>query len=110
MLSVVGSPAYAQITNPAVGSLGDNPTEASSGTTFINYFIYLWNAVMVVGGLIVLLFFIQALEQLFSPFSEYFFVEKSIWIFLVLFQKLILNIDTVEFMSMIFKVLFELCL
>lgn len=52
--------AYDGITNPSTGSLGDDPNTAMSGETFVTYFIYIWNAMMVVGGLIVLFFFIQA--------------------------------------------------
>lgn len=52
--------ASAQITNPTIGDLGDRPDDASSGALFVEYFIYLWNALMVVGGIIVLFFFIQA--------------------------------------------------
>lgn len=52
--------AFTGITNDSVGDLGSNADAAMSGATFVDYFIYLWNALMVVGGLIVLFFFIQA--------------------------------------------------
>lgn len=66
-LTLLSLPARvsAQITNPSIGGAlggeGDEALQAAeSGATFVNYFVYLWNAVMVVGGLIVLFFFIQA--------------------------------------------------
>ena len=56
------SKASAQITNPSIDpEFGTNVGgAASTGTAFVTYFIYIWNTLMVVGGLIVLLFFIQA--------------------------------------------------
>ena len=53
--------AQAQITNPVIDpAFGANDDDAKSGLIFVTYFIYIWNAVMVVGGLMVLVFFIQA--------------------------------------------------
>lgn len=53
--------AFTGITNPSVeGALGNDRTGAESGATFVAYFIYIWNALMVVGGLVLLLYFIQA--------------------------------------------------
>lgn len=46
------------ITNPAIGNLGNNPEAAASGATFVEYFITIWNAVISLGGLAVLLYFI----------------------------------------------------
>ncbi len=52
--------SQAQIRNPAVGPWGTNPNEAQTGGTFAKAFVYFWNVAIVVGGLIVLVFFIQA--------------------------------------------------
>lgn len=53
--------AQAQITNPVIDpAFGAKDDDAKSGLIFVTYFIYIWNAVMVVGGLMVLVFFIQA--------------------------------------------------
>ncbi len=99
MLSAVGSSAHAQITNPAIGSLGNNPPEASSGTTFVNYFIYLWNVAMVVGGLIVLLFFIQAAIEWITAGGDSGKIQKArdrmtqsvIGLFILVFSFVIIN-------------------
>lgn len=51
--------ATAQITNPAVvGPLGSDPVAASSGATFTSYFVYIWRAVIFVGALMVLVYFL----------------------------------------------------
>lgn len=46
------------ITNPAIGDLGNNSVEAASGATFTSYFVRIWQAVITVGGLTVLLYFV----------------------------------------------------
>lgn len=50
--------ASAQITNPAIGMLGDSAEEASSGRVFLGYFVYVWNSMIAIGGLLVLVFFL----------------------------------------------------
>jgi hypothetical protein len=50
--------AQAQITNPVTGNLGDDIAGAESGMLFVKYFVYLWYAVMVVGAIIVVAYFI----------------------------------------------------
>jgi hypothetical protein len=51
----------AKITNDALDPMiGYNAADAQSGQLFVNYFIYIWNVLMLVGGLVVLLFFVQA--------------------------------------------------
>lgn len=51
-------PVAAQITNPAIGDLGNKPGEAASGATFTSYFVRIWQAIITVGGLAVLLYFV----------------------------------------------------
>lgn len=46
------------LTNPVIGNLGDNPTEAQSGSTFQRYFIVIWQAIINVGGLAVIIMFL----------------------------------------------------
>ncbi len=48
------------ITNPVIGNLGDNVAQASSGQTFLSYFITVWTAVISIGALIVIIYFIWA--------------------------------------------------
>lgn len=60
LLTTGVTPVMAQggITNPAIGNLGNDPSAASSGTTFEAYFITLWQALISVGGLLVLVYFL----------------------------------------------------
>ncbi len=46
------------IRNLAIGELGNSPIRANSGLTFMTYFIYLWRAIITIGALMVLLYFI----------------------------------------------------
>lgn len=46
------------ITNPAIGNLGNSPSAATAGTTFANYFVTIWQAIIFVGGLTVLVYFL----------------------------------------------------
>lgn len=48
------------ITNPVIGSYGNNPLAAESGITFVTIFIRIWQTVNVIGGFLVLLNFIWA--------------------------------------------------
>ena len=49
----------AGVTNPAIGKLGDNPATATSGATFAVYFIVIWRALISIGGLAVVVLFLQ---------------------------------------------------
>ncbi len=52
-------PAMAQIVNKAIPTnLGSNPDEAAAGITFVSYFVTLWRAIMVIGAIIVFIYFI----------------------------------------------------
>ncbi len=50
----------AQITNPVLGNIGTDDAAAESGATFARLFVYFWNVVIIVGGIVVLVNFIQA--------------------------------------------------
>ncbi len=59
ILSAGADLAHAAISNPVIGKLGtDVGGEASSGSTFLNYFITIWQAIIFVGGLAVLVYFL----------------------------------------------------
>lgn len=89
----------AQITNPTIGDLGNDPDAAASGTTFVDYFVYLWNAVMVVGGLVVVFFFIQAAIEWITAGGDSGKITKArdrmlqstIGLFILVFSFLIVN-------------------
>lgn len=60
-LVLTTQPALAQITNPVISEeLGGNAAEASAGLTFVRYFVSLWRAIMSVGALLVLVYFLWA--------------------------------------------------
>lgn len=51
--------AQAAIKNPVLSpQLGDDTIHAQSGDLFLTYFIRLWNTLSVVGGLLVILYFV----------------------------------------------------
>lgn len=55
----LAKPVSAQITNPALPeNLGGDPVAAASGATFTGYIVTIWQALIFVGALLVLLFFI----------------------------------------------------
>jgi hypothetical protein len=58
-ISFLSLPALAQaaITNPVVGSLGNNAEQAKTGATFLNYFVGLWRVGINLGALMVLIYF-----------------------------------------------------
>ncbi|MCC6711004.1 MAG: hypothetical protein IT416_01490 [Candidatus Pacebacteria bacterium] len=55
----LASPVKAEITNPVVsGKYGSGSKEAASGSTFAEYFIFFWNALISIGAITVLIFFV----------------------------------------------------
>lgn len=68
VLLLSASVATAQLTNPVLqGALTTDADEATSGQSFATYFVSLWKAIMGIGGLLVLIFFIWgALEWITS--------------------------------------------
>ncbi len=59
-MSFLSLPSLAQaaITNPVIGTLGNNAAQAKTGATFLNYFITIWRAGINIGALMVLVYFI----------------------------------------------------
>lgn len=57
-MSVVGT-AQAAISNPAAGLFGTGADAARSGTMTMALFVMMWNAIVIVGGLLVLYYFIM---------------------------------------------------
>lgn len=49
---------YAQITNPAIGALGDDVEGAGSGALFVSYFVLLWRALIMFGAIAVIVLFV----------------------------------------------------
>ncbi|MFZ5438296.1 MAG: hypothetical protein ACOZAK_04570 [Patescibacteria group bacterium] len=56
---MMASPVEAEITNPVVeGGFGRGSDRAAAGTTFAEYFIFFWNALISLGAITVIIFFI----------------------------------------------------
>lgn len=68
---------HAQITNPALGELGNRPDEASSGETFVNFFVDLWNNVITIGGIIVLVMFLWGALEWITAGGDSGKIEKA---------------------------------
>ncbi|NCN83008.1 MAG: hypothetical protein GW947_03500 [Candidatus Pacebacteria bacterium] len=59
LFSASATQTFAAVTNPAVGKLGADATAANSGATFAVYFVILWRAIIMIGGLAVIIMFLQ---------------------------------------------------
>lgn len=58
ILSATSGIAHAAITNPAVGLMGSDATAAANGSLFVGYALVLWNALISIGALAVLVYFL----------------------------------------------------
>lgn len=83
LFAISASNAYAQIKNPAVkgdlgGHGGDVVVEAAeSGKIFTNYFVQLWQAIIALGGLAVLLYFVWGAIQWITAGGDSSKIEKA---------------------------------
>ncbi|MCB9813462.1 MAG: hypothetical protein H6772_03585 [Pseudomonadales bacterium] len=65
-------------TNPVIGeSLGGNAEEAADGTTFVNYFVTVWNAFIVIGAILVLIYFLWGAIQWISAGGDKSKIETA---------------------------------
>lgn len=70
--------AQADISNPVVGNLGTNEeNQATAGVSFVQYFISLWSAVIMVGGIAVLVAFIWGSIDWISSAGDTGKLEKA---------------------------------
>ena len=77
-LFVFAKSSLAQIKNPAVGEkLGGDDAAASSGATFASYLVTLWNAIITLGALAVILFFIWGAIEWISAGGDSGKLEKA---------------------------------
>lgn len=59
LLAMQTSHVFAQLRNPVIeGALGNDDDAAKSGTSFTTYFISIWNAVIAIGAIFVLVYFV----------------------------------------------------
>lgn len=92
--------AFTGITNPSINErFGANPNAAKSGSIFVTYFIYIWNAAMVVGGIIVLFYFIQGSIEWITAGGDSAKIQKArdrliqsiLGLFILIFSFVIIN-------------------
>jgi NADH:ubiquinone oxidoreductase subunit 6 (subunit J) len=70
--------AQTGITNPVISSaLGTDPDKAANGTIFASYFITVWRAIIVVGGLAVLFNLINGAIEWVTSGGEQSKVQKA---------------------------------
>lgn len=77
LLDRIGGSRKGGITNPAIGNLGNSPTQAATGTTFVRYVILIWQAIITVGGLTVLLMFVWGAIEWISAGGDSGKIEKA---------------------------------
>jgi len=71
-------PAFVGLSNPALqGTLGNNAAEASTGSTFLSYFITLWRALITVGALVVIVMFLWGAIEWISAGGDSAKVQKA---------------------------------
>ncbi|MEA2057013.1 MAG: hypothetical protein U9O78_04920 [Patescibacteria group bacterium] len=66
-----------QLTNPVIGSLGDNPEEAKSGELFIDYAVSMWRVTISIGALVVIGMYIMASFEWLTSGSDTSGTEKA---------------------------------
>ena len=100
LLMATANRVKAEITNDALRpAFGNDAAAAQSGATFVNYFIFIWNVLMLVGGLVVLLFFVQAAIEWITAGGDSGKITKArdrmlqstIGLFLLVFSFVIVN-------------------
>ncbi len=67
----------AQITNPVIGSLGNDAAAAQSGSTFTQYFITIWRAVIFLGVLMLLINLVSGAFEWILAGGEHAKVQKG---------------------------------
>lgn len=67
----------AAITNPAVGSLGNDPDKAASGELFAQQVVRYWRNAMSIGGLLVIVLFIWGALQWISSSGDKTKLEQA---------------------------------
>lgn len=77
LINFLVTKAQAAITNDAVGSLGNDPTAAASGSLFTTYFLRVWNAVYMIGALLVLINFIWGAVTWITGGSDSAKIQKA---------------------------------
>ncbi len=81
ILLMTTSPVSAQITNPVIGELGqgigDTSGDEKSAELFANFFVSIWQAVIMFGGLTVLVFYIWGAFEWITAGSDTSKAEKA---------------------------------
>lgn len=73
----VAFPAFAQITNPVIGDLGNDAEAASSGETVTSYFVTIWNTLISIGALAVIIMFLWGALEWITAGGDSSKIEKA---------------------------------
>lgn len=77
LINFLVTKAQAQITNPAIGELGDDATGAESGSLFTSYFLRIWNTIITIGALMVIVYFLWGAIEWISAGGDASKVQKA---------------------------------
>lgn len=78
LFSLTVQKVSAEITNPAISeTLGTDSERAASGQLFAIYFSYLWNALITVGGISVLIYFLWGAMEWITAGGDSSKLEKA---------------------------------
>lgn len=67
----------AQLVNPVIGDLGNNPTAAASGSLFVQQFVSIWNSAIAIGAIMTIVMFIWGAVEWISAGSDSSKVSKA---------------------------------
>ncbi len=71
------APVAAEITNPVIGPLGEGAAEAESGSTFQNYFIVIWQAIISIGAVMLIIYLVWGAVEWITSAGDSGKVQKA---------------------------------
>jgi hypothetical protein len=74
---VLAANVQAEITNPVIGTLGDDSEKANTGAISTRYFVVIWRAIIFVGGLSVLLYLVWGAVEWISAGGDSGKIQKA---------------------------------
>lgn len=75
--TVLAANVQAEITNPVIGTLGDDSEKANTGAISTRYFVVIWRAIIFVGGLSVLLYLVWGAVEWISAGGDSGKIQKA---------------------------------
>ncbi len=71
------APVAAEITNPVIGPLGEGAAEAESGSTFQNYFIVIWQAIISIVAVMLIIYLVWGAVEWITSAGDSGKVQKA---------------------------------